>query len=362
MCGKIFETDSDIEGFELIGERGYRTTDNAKYRESSYGIVFTPFTSGNKIKNCKIHRFSGDGIGSGKPMNQLAAWLSGESATATAISWDGAQWVESNLAFTTPRHSIGWADITKPMQIRGVNYRIWSVQPLKIHCFAGTADAEGNYIGTVLVRQGEPFYFLEGTYYWYLETKDSAEHTTDATATIGVAIGHGMYNNVTIENCEIFANTRGGISNLPSGSVIKNSRIHHNGCAFDGMAAFYDGTQFGLDIEDWYIHEITIDNCLFYGQLHDVLYRCDKINIINTIMMNPVRSLTDTLDFYARNSKFYGNVDMNGGISFGKRVAIGCKFAQETINNLTILDNVAGLGESDVKTLIESYIDSGVEF
>lgn len=163
MMGKIFATDSSIEGFELVGERAYRTTELAKYREGSYGIVLNKNANGNSIKNCKIYQFSGDGI-SGGSMQQLATWLEGADALATAITWNGTAWVSSSLSFTTPRHSIGWADITKSMQIRGKNGRIWSIEPLKIHCFKGVLGddgnySEGDYIGTVRVRQGEPFYF-----------------------------------------------------------------------------------------------------------------------------------------------------------------------------------------------------------
>lgn len=366
MMGKIFATDSSIEGFELVGERAYRTTENAKYRDSSYGIVLNKNANGNSIKNCKIYQFSGDGIGNGVTMQQLATWLDGTDALATAITWNGTSWVSSTTSFTTPKHSIGWADITKPMQIRGKNYRIWSIEPLKIHCFKGVLGndgnySEGDYIGTVRVRQGEPFYFLKDTYYWYLEIVDSLEHTTDKTMEIGVAVGYGTYCNTIIENCDISLNTRGGISNLPSGSLVKNCTIHHNGCEYGNMVAYYDGTQFGIDIEDWYIHEITIDNCLFYGQLHDILYRCDKINILNTITLGSVSSLTDTIDFYACNSKFNGTVNLNGGVSFGKRVAIGCKFKTNP-SNLDIIESSSstGLTEDNVKTLIESYIDNGV--
>lgn len=357
MMGKIFSTDSNIEGFELVGERGYRTTENAKYREQSYGIILTKNTNGNSIKNCKIYQFSGDGIGHGGAMQQLANWLEGSDALATAITWNGTSWVTSTISYTTPKHSIGWADITKPMHIKSHSYRIWSIEPLKIHCFKGVLGADGNYsegeyIGTVRVRQGEPFYFLKDTYYWYLEIVDSAEHTADKTMKIGVAIGYGTYHNTIIENCDISLNTRGGISNLPSGSIVRNCTIHHNGCKYGNMDAFYDGTQFGIDIEDWYIHEITIDNCLFYGQIHDILYRCDKINILNTITFGIVKSLTDTIDFYACNSKFNGNVDLNGGISFGKRVAIGCNFKNGIPNNLEIIKSV-GIASNDSLGLVK---------
>lgn len=361
LMGKIFATNSNIEGFELVGERGYRILDSAKYREGSYGIVLTNYTNGNLIKNCKISHFSGDGIGSGGAMQQLATWLGGADALATAITWDGSKWVSSTLSFTCPRHSIGWADISKPMQIRGSSYFIWSIQPLKVHCFKGIKQndnsyTEGDYIGTIRVNQGEPFYFLENTYYFYIEVVDSAEHETTATSTIGVAIGYGTYYRTTIENCEIKFNTRGGISNLPSGSIVKNCNVIYNGCKFGNMVAFYDGTQFGIDIEDWFIHDITIDNCLIYGNLHGILYRCHKINILNSIVYGVTKSLNYSIDFYANNTRFKGNCLMdNGGASFGVRTALGCKFEGSVSDQINIM-SATGVATNEKLGLVKPVL------
>lgn len=335
MCGVILRTDSDVEGIEFVGERAYRTTENAKYRESSYGIQLTKWSNGNKIKNCKTHHFSGDGIGAGIMMEQVATWFESD-AVATAITWNGSEWVESTTSYTTSYHTVGNFDLTKPFQCRGSLYFIWTTAPLKFHCF----DKEENYIGTVRVNQGEPFYFFKNTYRYYLEVTSSAPHETTATANIGIALGYGTYCNTIIEGCESYLNTRGGMSNLPSGAIVKNCRIYYNGCKFGNMVAFYDGTQFGIDIEDWYIHNITIDNCLIFGNLHGLLYRCNGINILDSEIYGTTSSLNYAVDFYAKNTKFKGICAMTTPASFGKKIAIGCEFDSTVADEIEIIKEV----------------------
>ena len=335
MCGVILRTDSDVEGIEFIGERAYRTTENAKYRESSYGIQLTKWCNGNKIKNCRTHHFSGDGIGAGVIMEQVAVWFESD-AIATAITWNGLEWVESTTSYTTGFHTVGNFDLTKPFLCRGSLYFIWTTAPLKFHCF----DKEENYIGTVRVNQGEPFYFFENTYRYYLEVTSSEPHETTATTNIGIALGYGTYCNTLIEGCESYLNTRGGMSNLPSGSTVKNCRIYYNGCKFGDMVAFYDGTQFGIDIEDWYIHNITIDNCLIFGNLHGLLYRCNGINIIDSEIYGITNSLNYVVDFYAKNTKFKGQCTMTTPASFGKKIAIGCEFDSTIADEIEIIKEV----------------------
>ena len=227
LSGSIFNTNRDIIGAEIVGERVYRKNANTKYMDKSYGIGLTTYTKGNKIKNCKIHHISGDGIGCGKYMQQVATWLEGADVLATAKKFDYSSktFVDSTLSFTSPRHSIYWADITKPFLIRGKNYFIWSIHPLKIHCFGGTKSGntytEGEYLSTILVNQGEYFYFPKDTCFFYVEIVDSAEHEISATNTISMALGYGTYCDTVIEGCEIYANQRGGISNIPTGTIIK---------------------------------------------------------------------------------------------------------------------------------------------
>lgn len=346
LSGSIFNTNRDIIGAEIVGERVYRKNANTKYMDKSYGIGLTTYTKGNKIKNCKIHHISGDGIGCGKYMQQVATWLEGADVLATAKKFDYSSktFVDSTLSFTSPRHSIYWADITKPFLIRGKNYFIWSIHPLKIHCFGGTKSGntytEGEYLSTILVNQGEYFYFPKDTCFFYVEIVDSAEHEISATNTISMALGYGTYCDTVIEGCEIYANQRGGISNIPTGTIIKNCTIRCNGGKYENMDAYYDGTQFGIDIEDVFIHSVTIDNCLFFENSNAILYRCHGIKILNSIIYGNVSSLNYAIDFYAENTRFKGNCNMNnGGASFGERIAIGCKFENKVADAIDIIQN-----------------------
>ena len=341
MCGIVFQTNRSIFGAEIVGERKYRTNENAKYREFSCGITFSEYTKGNTIKDCKIHHFSGDSIGMNKPMQQVSSWYADGDSISTAITWDGTSFVPSTRAYTTMIHGLGFADISKPMQIKGQTYFIWTSAPLKIHCFNNLESTKDNYIDTIYVNQGEYFFFPVNTKYWCLEVTYNSEHEIDSTINIPIALGYGYYVNTTIENCECYCNTRGGISNLPSSSIIKNCKIYNNGCAYEDMPAFYDATQFGIDIEDWYIHSITVENCIFFGNLHDVLYRCNSINLIDNTFNSAVKSLNYAVNFYAKGCKFK-NCIMLSPADFGTKTAINCTFT-EMSSKVTVLDNVKGV-------------------
>ena len=68
-------------------------------------------------------------------------------------------------------------------------------------------------------------------------------------------------------------------------------------------------------------------------------------------------------DFYAENCVFTGKVNFNTPVeSFGVKMAVGCVFGGDIPQSLSIVGSSGGLSESEVKTLIESYIDSGVTF
>ena len=102
------------------------------------------------------------------------------------------------------------------------------------------------------------------------------------------------------------------------------------------MVAYYDGTQFGLDIEDWYINRATIDSCLFYNNLNDVLYRCHDLVIKNSTFKDGVSSLNYAVDLHFEHSNFYGNVNLNTPAQFGTKVAVGCKFNGNVADEIKI--------------------------
>lgn len=334
LMGYIFKTNRNIIGAEIIGERAYRQNENTKYRDNSCGIILSALSDNNIIKNCKIHHMSGDGISSDINFGvyNTTVYISG-SVECHANNMVNGEIVSSVNSWLSPRMGIGHGvDTTKPTHIcsTGYNYFLWTAKPLEIHCF--TKDEV--FIKTITVEQGNYFYLPNGTFYVYVTMYSGGTLTSDSKTNVDFRFGNAKFYGTTIAGCELYANQRGGISNPPSEVIIKNCCIHDNGGIYDGMVAYYDGTQFGLDIEDWYINRATIDSCLFYNNTNDILHRCHDLVIKNSTLKDDVGSLNYAVDIHFEHSNFYGNVTLNTPAQFGTKVALGCKF------NGTVADEI----------------------
>ena len=90
-----------------------------------------------------------------------------------------------------------------------------------------------------------------------------------------VVISEFISSDVTITNCRVIDNHRGGIANLPHNSIIKNCQFSkHYHRVGDGFMAPNPGnnlectgqdwsTQYHIDIEDWYSASVKILDCRF---------------------------------------------------------------------------------------------------
>lgn len=322
LSGTIIMTDHDVCGLELVGEREYRTI-SPGWMEHSFGVELTKNCNGNKIIDCKIHRISGDGVGSGLSFDGNS-YISGNMACSAATMENGVQresttnWLSLRMGFGNSVKMDEYAHICST----GNSYFLWTTKPIKLHCFT----QEDVYIRTITVLQGVPFLFPPNTFYVYVETTGEGTHDTTATTNYNFRCGNAIYQNTVIDRCEIFCNQRGGISNLPSGSVVRNCNIYENGSAYGSMVAYHDSTTFGIDIEDWYIHNITIENCLFHGNRLDVIFRCNKISMTDCVLMGDLYSLNYAVDVMLHQCKIYGSVAFTTPASFGEKVAVGCEF------------------------------------
>ena len=343
LCGTVIKTDRDVCGLHLVGERAYRhRSDSAPWKDSSRGIGLTRDTEGNKIADCLIELFSGDGIGNNSYMQQLAGWTNSTDALFTSVDWDNTQeaFVPNAYVFTSTKHGASWIDHSKPCLIRNTGYFLYTCSPLRILCF----DQNEDYLGSVRFWQGECFKFLPDTYYWYIQMTREQAHSTSETEQWSHWIGYGAYQRTTIEGCEIRLNQRGGMSNIPNESVIKNCYIHHNGGAYGDMYAYYDSTQFGIDIEDIYIHGITVKDSVFNDNFHDILFRCWGINLEDNAFLGSVNSLNFCGDFYAKNCLFTGNCTLSTPLPFGKKVSIGSVFKGTVASEIIQVDEQTGSG------------------
>lgn len=343
LQGSVTETDSDVYGLHCIGERPYRV-ENAQYREFSSGIELNNGCNGNTIDNCICEYFSGDGFGAGKHMEQFSGWPGTGNNEFTAVAWNGTEFVYDKYKYTSMLHGTSFIDQTRPIWMRVQEYNLWTYQQPTIHCF----DADGGYLGKVKFWQGEYFYFLPGTDKWCLEIKFGSPHADDSVVHYDVWLGYGFYSGTTIRNCIARYNTRGGMSNLPNNAHLIDCTMHHNGCAWDGMPGFYDGTQFGLDIEDIYINNITLERCNVYGNLHGVLWRCRNIKFIDCTIEGYTKSLNYCGGFHAEHTKFLSGVVLDGAAAYGRKIAIGCEFAGTVPKEIVVLDDVTKIPASAV--------------
>lgn len=335
LQGTIIKTDRDVCGFHLVGERRFRKDVNTKYRDCSCGIGLTRTVNGNTIKDCLVECVSGDGISNAGYMEQIAGW---DPDTFTSIEWDyttGA-YVQSNYKYVSAEHGGDWIDKTRPLLIRCTGYFLYSSAPLIIRCW----DSEGAYIGVVQFWQGEYFYLPENTAKWRLELTRVVEHETTATETWSWWMGYGTFSGTKIINCESRLNQRGGMSNLPNDVLVKDCYIHNNGNAGDGMVQYYDTTRFGIDIEDIWIHRITIDGCRIVDNFHCLLFRCGSVVVKNSIITN-VRAMNQVVDFHAEQSVFQEDITWIAPTPFGNKTAVGCTFGGKIPDSLLVLDNHA---------------------
>lgn len=335
LQGTIIKTDRDVCGFHLVGERRFRKDVNTKYRDCSCGIALTSTTNGNTIKDCAVECISGDGIGAGVHMEQAGGW---EHDTFTSIEWDystGA-YTESKYKYVSTEHDGDWIDKTRPLLIRCTGYFLYSSAPLIIRCW----NSAGEHIGVVQFWQGEYFYLPENTAKWRLELTRVVAHETTATETWSWWIGYGTYSGTKIINCESRLNQRGGMSNLPNDVLVKDCYIHNNGNAGDGMVQYYDTTRFGIDIEDIWIHQITIDGSRIMDNFNNLLFRCGNVVLKQSIIGN-VYAMNQVVDFYAEQCVFTGDVKFENPTPFGNKTAVGCTFGAKIPDSMLVLDNHA---------------------
>ncbi len=355
LQGTIIKTDRDVCGFHLVGERRFRKDVNTKYRDNSKGIGLTRTANGNTIEDCLTECVSGDGIGNESYMEQIAGWT---PDTFTSIEWDyttGA-YVESNYKFVSAEHGGDWIDKTRPLLIRCTGYFLYSSAPLIIRCW----NSAGEHIGVVQFWQGEYFYLPENTAKWRLELTRTVWHETTYTETWSFWLGYGTYSGTKIINCESRLNQRGGMSNLPNNVLVKDCYIHNNGNAGEGMVQYYDTTRFGIDIEDIWIHQITIDGCRIMDNFNNLLFRCGNV-VLKQSIIGTVYAMNQVVDFYAEQCVL-GGVKFENPTPFGNKTAIGCTFGGDVDESIQIVGAGGGVSEDEVTAIIESYIDTGVEF
>lgn len=105
-----------------------------------------------------------------------------------------------------------------------------------------------------------------------------------ADLTINYSITMPQTQFVTIKNCEIHDNHRGGISGGADFTTIEKSKIYHNGMDSSiGVPVFPDTTRYQINFEDSYCNFLNIIDCHFFSGFHSVLAGVYNVRIENCL-------------------------------------------------------------------------------
>lgn len=92
-----------------------------------------------------------------------------------------------------------------------------------------------------------------------------------------------MTEGVTVENFETYSNHRGGISNMPNGTLIRRGKFRHCGSVFNlpGVPQFPYTTRYSINNEDTYSDRIDIEDVESFGSFNHVLLAARDWSIKN---------------------------------------------------------------------------------
>lgn len=348
LIRRRFTSNVDIKNGELIGDMYLRSFYNPleKRVEQTYG-VFSIYNCFNCSEtNLSIHGFAGDSIsGSTRGYNSVVMqpWDIGGFDDAT-----GAPVIEAGSYRTQKIDLTTFTVYRNAVQLATSGYtRAGEFKDERLSVFF--YDTNNVFISSEFIYQTFDITLPKNCRYVAFVCYKNTVNT--ATATFGtLVLVSGSSFNQTIKNCRIYDNHRGGISNIPGGTVIDNCDIFDNagsisgptGNTKQGWPVFPDSTRYGINVEDVYVRSLTIMNsrlryqfnqilCLSARHLHlsgneistsgsaGVYYaNCSKVSIIGNrfedIPLAVSGSTNSSLMYNQRNVTVSGNTFSNSGV------------------------------------------------
>ena len=150
---------------------------------------------------------------------------------------------------------------------------------------------------------------------------------------------------ITVKDCKIYDNHRGGISNCADNTLIEGCEIYNNGMDSSiGAPLFPDSTRYAINCEDAVSRDVIIRNNHIYYGINGLLMGCYNAVIENNIFNNingvGIYSNNTTV---VKNNKFYNS---NGIFIMGSVEEFVCYFE----NNIVINEfKVINIGTSNKK-------------
>lgn len=271
---------STIRNGILLGDRYERAyaVDAEKNQEQTYGIKFTNGSEHCAVLNMEISGFMGDAItGDGNHDPDKGGVVVSGTQTYTNLLLDASGAEKTGVADSfvsgyhdlTPITSVGG----KVMTVRtNLGYVREYNEGNKFSVFF--YDTNKTFLSTSDYEQLDNITIPANAVYCRLMTRSATAAAASAkTLDVTYQITPPPAQFTTVEDCKIYNNNRGGMSNLPNDITIRKCELYENGTAgTNGWPLFGDSTRYAINCEDTVCRKISIlDNYFHDGTTHCML-------------------------------------------------------------------------------------------
>lgn len=262
-----------------------------KETEQTYGIKCGQNNRGFRFKNMKFTGFRGDGIqgyARGYPIGNstdLETWSAGGLDLTTGYS------IEKVGAYKSKRLDLRGANIIdNRVQLMTVAARKIGFRSTYIDVFF--YNANGDFLQVYKSEQASDIQIpSNATYIQFVAYEDerTTPTVTYSSLSFGIQLHTGMSWGFIVEgDCEFYENHRGGISNLGGGLVVEAGARFYDSGFFSklGFPAYSHTTQYGINLEDTYINDLSVDGVRFDRVPTGVISNTRHLNVNNCKFLN----------------------------------------------------------------------------
>lgn len=294
LVGILFKFDktyySTLRNGFLVGDRYDRaysetTKELDRMVEQTYGILVNNGSRYCKVENMKICGFMGDAIQSNGDANTDLGRISTKTTFFPGyIDSKGNYLTDKNDRYTTD--FMECIDLKTNEIILRTNIGYTYVPSFKNQIFEITFyDESKKLIGRKNSEHLYSIILVEGTKFIRLTLFN--EDTGQSSFTKTFQITTTPSTNFEIINVEIYDCNRGGMSNLPLDTVIRNCNLYNNGLTNNPKwLAFPDSTRYAINCEDTVVRNITIENSYIHNCFNTILLSTKKALINNNTFEN----------------------------------------------------------------------------
>ena len=294
LVGALFKFDktyySTIKNGNLLGDRYDRAYSDATKEldrrvEQTYGIFVTNGSRYCKVENMKISGFMGDAIQSNGNDNSDLGKINNKTTFFPGyIDSEGNYLTDKDDRYTTD--FMECIDLKTNEVVLRTNIGYAYVPAFKDQKFEVTFyDDSKKLIGRKTSEHLYSIILTEGTKFIRLTlfNEDAGQISISKTFQITTTPS----TNFEVINTEIYDCNRGGMSNLPLDTIVRNCNLYNNGVSNNPKwLDFPDTTRYAINCEDTVVRNFTLENSYIHNCFNTILLSAKKAIINNNTFEN----------------------------------------------------------------------------